>query len=120
MPLVELIHDIKPHPGQIEVAKRMRYLLTGSKTLDTTKVQDQYSIRCIPQIHGAVRGALNYATEVVNIEANSVTDNPLIFFDKDDNTVVLSGETFMGNLLLWRWTLWEWQFARLLIFPIEE
>ncbi len=93
----ELIHDIKPHPGQIEVAKRMRYLLTGSKTLDTTKVQDQYSIRCIPQIHGAVRGALNYATEVVNIEANSVTDNPLIFFDKDDNTVVLSGGNFHGE-----------------------
>lgn len=90
------IHDLKPHPGQIAVAKSIREKLKGSTMVDKTKIQDQYSIRCIPQIHGAVRGALNYVQSVVDIEVNSVTDNPLIF-STNDGIDVISGGNFHGE-----------------------
>lgn len=91
------IHKLKSHKGQILVAKRMLDLLKDSKMCDETKIQDQYSIRCIPQIHGAVRDATSYVTNVVNIELNSVTDNPLIFIEKNEKPIVISGGNFHGE-----------------------
>ena len=74
----------RPHPGQVEVATELRHLLRGS-TLQTShhghahKIQDPYSLRCVPQVHGAVRDALDYLRSVLLIELNSATDNPLVF-----------------------------------------
>lgn len=90
------IHRIKPHQGQIEVAKHLRSLLKGSKIIDNSKTQDQYSLRCMPQIHGAVRECFRYAESVVNTELNSVTDNPLIF-EKNGKVKVISGGNFHGE-----------------------
>jgi histidine ammonia-lyase len=76
----------RPHPGQVEVAAELRHLLRGS-TLQTAhhgsahKVQDPYSIRCVPQVHGAVRDALDHLRRVLDVELNSATDNPLVFPD---------------------------------------
>ncbi len=91
------LHELKPYDGQIKVAARMRELLAGSSMIDTTRVQDQYSIRCMPQIHGAVREAVAYVTKVVNIEINSVTDNPLILTDEHANQHIVSGGNFHGE-----------------------
>lgn len=90
------IHNLKPHPGQKKAADNMRRLLLGSTMLERKRVQDQYSIRCIPQVHGAVRDAIDYSSSVVNRELNSVTDNPLIFFLRDQVDVV-SGGNFHGE-----------------------
>lgn len=90
------IHRIKPHLGQIEVAKQLRSLLKGSKMIDNSKTQDQYSLRCMPQIHGAIRECFRYAESVVNTELNSVTDNPLIF-EKKGKVKVISGGNFHGE-----------------------
>jgi histidine ammonia-lyase len=90
------IHRIKPHQGQIEVAKHLRSLLKGSKMIDNSKTQDQYSLRCMPQIHGAIRECFRYAEGVVNTELNSVTDNPLIF-EKNGKIKVISGGNFHGE-----------------------
>jgi len=90
------IHDIKQHKGQIYVAKNMRALLEGSTMLDKNRVQDQYSIRCVPQVHGAIRDAIEYVSDKVNIEINSVTDNPLIF-DSEKTTEIISGGNFHGE-----------------------
>lgn len=90
------IHRIKPHQGQIEVAKHLRSLLRGSKMIDNSKTQDQYSLRCMPQIHGAVRECFRYVESVVNTELNSVTDNPLIF-EKNGKIKVISGGNFHGE-----------------------
>jgi len=93
------IHQIRPHPGQTQVASNIRQLLEESEILDSHrdcgKVQDPYSLRCIPQVHGASRDALAYATGVVEIELNSVTDNPLVFQNGD----ILSGGNFHGQPL---------------------
>lgn len=79
------IHALRPHPGQTRVAQNIRSLLSGSKILashkDCEKVQDAYSLRCIPQVHGATRDTLNHVLKVLETEINSVTDNPLIFAD---------------------------------------
>lgn len=91
------IQRVRPHKGQILVASRLRKLLKGSSMVDNSKIQDQYSLRCIPQVHGAVRDALAYARNVVNIEINSVTDNPLIFIDDNGSTKVISGGNFHGE-----------------------
>jgi histidine ammonia-lyase len=91
------VHRIKAHAGQVHVAERMRRLLDGSKMLDRERVQDQYSIRCIPQIHGAIREAVTYVRGVVNTEVNSVTDNPLIFLDDTGKAKVISGGNFHGE-----------------------
>jgi histidine ammonia-lyase len=99
----EEIHSVRPHPGQVLVAKRIREILcedgksTISKShLDCDKVQDPYSLRCIPQVHGATRDALNYVRSVLEIEINSVTDNPLIFAESGK---ILSGGNFHGQVV---------------------
>jgi histidine ammonia-lyase len=93
------IQQIRPHPGQADVAKNVRLLLTDSEILkshrECGKVQDPYCLRCVPQVHGASRDALDYARNVVEIEINSVTDNPLVFEDGD----VVSGGNFHGQPL---------------------
>ena len=91
------LHDIRPHIGQIDTAKIMSELLNGSKM--TTKqgeirVQDAYSLRCVPQVHGASKDAVNYVKEKVEIEINSVTDNPIIFPETKEG---ISGGNFHGQ-----------------------
>src|SRR5579872_6564616 len=92
------IHDARPHPGQRESAARLSQLLDGSEIrqshIDCRRVQDAYSLRCIPQVHGAVRDALAEARRVFAIELNSATDNPLVFGDE-----ILSGGNFHGEYL---------------------
>ncbi len=93
------VHQIRPHKGQGEVAANVRKLMTESQILDSHKdcgrVQDPYSLRCVPQVHGAARDALDYARQVIEVEINSVTDNPLVF---DDGSIV-SGGNFHGEPL---------------------
>lgn len=94
----ERIHAARPHRGQQAVAAHLRSLLEGSEIRashleNDPRVQDAYSLRCMPQVHGAVRGALAHARETVEIEAGSATDNPLVFFESGD---VLSGGNFHG------------------------
>jgi histidine ammonia-lyase len=89
------ISAIKPHDGQIETAASLRALLQGSTFIDKTRVQEAYSFRCLPQIHGAIREAYSYVNKVVVNEINSVTDNPLIF--TGDDTCVISGGNFHGE-----------------------
>ena len=95
-PFDEKVHAVRPHPGQITVAQNLRLLLKGSKILeshrDCGKVQDPYCLRCVPQVHGASRDALTHILNVMEIEINSVTDNPLVF--EDD---VISGGNFHGQ-----------------------
>jgi histidine ammonia-lyase len=92
------IHQARPHAGQMEAASHLRQLLTGSAIRDShltndPRVQDAYSLRCMPQVHGAVRNALSHARETIEIESGSATDNPLVFADEGD---VLSGGNFHG------------------------
>lgn len=98
-PFDERIQAIRPHPGQKAVASNMRLLLTDSAILEShkncDKVQDPYSLRCIPQVHGATRDLLEYASGVIERELNSVTDNPLVFSDGD----IISGGNFHGQPL---------------------
>lgn len=93
------IHAARPHPGQIDAAANLRALLRGSRILPShahcPKVQDPYSLRCVPQVHGAVRLAFAHAREVVETEINSATDNPLVFANGD----VISGGNFHGEPL---------------------
>ena len=95
------IHQLRPYPRQLNCAAYLRELLVGSDFIrhhDPTNVQDAYTLRCIPQVHGAVRDAVAYARWVIEIELNSVTDNPLIFIDeKTDEITVLSGGNFHGE-----------------------
>ena len=93
-----LLHDIRPHAGQMQVAKNIRNLLAGSQIITAPKqhVQDPYSFRCIPQVHGASRDAIAYVQHVVAIELNSVTDNPTLFPAED---LILSGGNFHGQPL---------------------
>ena len=97
----ERIHAVRPHPRQIECAAYLRKLLAGSQFTrqhDPTNVQDAYALRCIPQVHGAVRDAIAYARWVIEIELNAVTDNPLIFIDDHtDEITVISGGNFHGE-----------------------
>ncbi len=91
------IHDIRPHPGQIETAENMRNFLEGSQIIEKSagkNVQDAYSLRCIPQVHGASRDTINYVKTVIEREINSVTDNPLVFPETNE---VLSGGNFHGQ-----------------------
>ncbi len=90
------IHLVRPHPRQVDAAAYLRRLLAGSTFLrphDPRDIQDAYSLRCIPQVHGAVRDTVAYARWALEIELNAVTDNPLIFFE-DEQPVVLSGGNF--------------------------
>jgi histidine ammonia-lyase len=92
------INALRPHPGQIDVADNLRALLRGSEVMlshrDCGRVQDPYSFRCIPVVHGAARDALGHTRRVLEIEAISVTDNPLIFPEDD---VFLTGGNFHGQ-----------------------
>jgi len=94
------IHRLRPFPRQAECARYLRTLLQGSQLIrgsDPTHVQDAYTLRCIPQVHGAAREAIAYARWVFEIELNAVTDNPLLFIDDDSGDVtVLSGGNFHG------------------------
>jgi histidine ammonia-lyase len=92
------IQMVRPHPGQIKTASNIRSILKGSRLIDKPgkAVQDPYSFRCIPQVHGAVKDTVNYTAEVILREINSVTDNPTIFPDED---VILSGGNFHGEPL---------------------
>lgn len=95
------LHAVRPHPRQVDCAGYLRRLLAGStftRPHDPLNVQDPYTLRCIPQVHGAVRDAIAYARWVIEIELNSATDNPLIFCD-DEEPVVLSGGNFHGEPL---------------------
>jgi len=99
VPFDERIHAIRPHAGQQTVAANIRKLLEGSEILashrDCGKVQDPYSLRCVPQVHGASRDALSYSRQCMETELNSVTDNPLVFDEGD----ILSGGNFHGQPL---------------------
>jgi histidine ammonia-lyase len=92
------LHTIRPHRGQIETAKNMRQLLAGSELIKRKKehVQDPYSFRCIPQVHGASKDAISFAEQTFLIEINSVTDNPTVFPEEDE---ILSGGNFHGQPL---------------------
>ena len=94
----ERIHNARPHPGQTAVAQHLRELLRDSEIRDShlqndPRVQDAYSLRCMPQVHGAARGALAHAKDIVEIETGSATDNPLVFAESGE---VLSGGNFHG------------------------
>jgi histidine ammonia-lyase len=97
------IHAARPHPRQVECAAFLRQLIEGStftRPDDPLDVQDAYTLRCIPQVHGAVRDAILYARWVLGIELNAATDNPLIFFDDvTGEATVLSGGNFHGEPL---------------------
>jgi histidine ammonia-lyase len=99
----ERIHQLRPHPRQLECAAYLRRVLEGSdftRPYDPHNIQDAYTLRCIPQVHGAVREALAYLRWMMEIELNSVTDNPLIFIDEASNEVeVVSGGNFHGEPL---------------------
>lgn len=98
----ERIHSLRPHPRQEKCAKNLREILEGSeftRGYDPTNVQDAYTLRCIPQVHGACRDAIFYAEWLLKIELNAVTDNPLIFIDDNENIEVISGGNFHGEPL---------------------
>ncbi|HET8866375.1 MAG TPA: histidine ammonia-lyase [Gracilimonas sp.] len=98
-PFDERVHQIRPHSGQQIVAENVRTLLKESEILESHrncgKVQDPYSLRCIPQVHGASRDAIAHCVNTVETEINSVTDNPLVFPDGD----IISGGNFHGQPL---------------------
>lgn len=98
-PFDERIHRARPHEGQSRTAENLRRLLTASEILPShkhcPKVQDPYSLRCVPQVHGAVRDAVAHANRTVEIEINSATDNPLVFPEGD----IVSGGNFHGEPL---------------------
>ncbi len=95
------VHAVRPHPRQIDCAAFLCKLLDGSQFLrgdDSLNVQDPYTLRCVPQVHGAVRDAIAYARWVINIELNAVNDNPIIFVDEESEQVdVISAGNFHGE-----------------------
>ncbi|MGL5683880.1 MAG: histidine ammonia-lyase [Marinifilaceae bacterium] len=97
-PFLPQIQSARPHPGQIETALNIRTLLENSpmQKRDGKKVQDPYSFRCMPQVHGAVKDTIAYVSSVVQREINSVTDNPTIFAEDD---LIISGGNFHGEPL---------------------
>lgn len=97
-PFNELVHLVRPHNGQINTAKRVREFLEGSHLIKQEKihVQDPYSFRCIPQVHGASKDTIKFVTKTFLTEINSVTDNPNIFVEEDQ---IISGGNFHGQPL---------------------
>jgi len=97
-PFNPMIQEIRPHPGQIETAREIKNYLNDSELINRKKnqVQDPYSFRCIPQVHGATRDALDFAASVFSREINAVTDNPTIFPEQD---MVISAGNFHGQPL---------------------
>ena len=100
-PFDDRLMQVRPHPGQIACAANLRSLLTDSALMESHKncgkVQDPYSLRCMPQVHGATRDALGFACDVIVREANAVTDNPTVFIDDAGETEILSGGNFHGQ-----------------------
>ena len=98
-PFREELHATRPFPGNVEVAARMRRFFDGSENMnshtDCDRVQDPYSLRCIPQVHGASRNAYNHLKELAEIEMNSVTDNPIVISSEE----AISGGSFHGQPL---------------------
>lgn len=96
-PFKKELHSIRPYKGTIEAAKHMRHLLNGSENIashvDCVRVQDPYSMRCIPQVHGASRNAYFHLKEMAEVEMNSVTDNPIVLSE----TEAISGGNFHGQ-----------------------
>ncbi len=96
-PFQERLHAVRPHEGQLATAANLRALLADSKVMPShancAKVQDAYSLRCVPQVHGAAKDGIRYALDVLVTEANAVTDNPLVFANGD----VVSGGNFHGQ-----------------------
>lgn len=97
----EKIHAVRPHPGQQRSAQRLRELMQGSEIREShrdhqadPRVQDAYALRCMPQVHGAVRDALTHVRNIVEVEINSATDNPLVFPEAGE---ILSGGNFHGE-----------------------
>lgn len=97
-PFDELVHLVRPHRGQIKTAERIREFLEGSEIAKKEKenVQDPYSFRCVPQVHGATKDTLSFVRKTVKTEINSVTDNPNIFIEADK---IISGGNFHGQPL---------------------
>ena len=97
-PFKNPIHRVRPHKGQIATAERILQLLAGSEIqqLKKEQVQDPYSFRCMPQVHGATKDVVDMAAGVVETEINSVTDNPIVFHDED---AIMSGGNFHGQPL---------------------
>ena len=95
-PFTDAVHQVRPHKGQIATAARMRQLLEGSEIVEKPKqyVQDPYSFRCIPQVHGTVKDTIDYVTSVVDVEVNSATDNPTVCPDDD---IIISAGNFHGE-----------------------
>jgi histidine ammonia-lyase len=98
----ERIHRARPHPGQMKSAANLRRMLEGGSQIreshrDCGRVQDAYSLRCIPQVHGAVRDALAWCRQVFEIEMNSAVDNPLVFPEPNGKSAVISGGNFHGE-----------------------
>jgi len=97
-PFKTALHTIRPHKGQLQTAKAFQEILQGSEliAIEKTQVQDPYSFRCIPQVHGASKDTTAYVQSVIETEINSVTDNPTIFPENDE---ILSGGNFHGQPL---------------------
>ena len=97
-PFISIIQEIRPHPGQVNAARQVFNYLTDSELIHRKKsqVQDPYSFRCVPQVHGATKDALDYAATVFSREINAVTDNPTIFPEED---LVISAGNFHGQPL---------------------
>ncbi len=94
------VHALRPHPRQIKCADFLRNVLAGSSFLrrdDPNNVQDAYTLRCVPQVHGAVRDSIAYAQWVIDIELNTVNDNPIIFVDDAGEIDVVSAGNFHGE-----------------------
>ena len=114
VPAHRILNEVRPHPGHRESAARIRELTAASAIVEShrncDRVQDAYSLRCLPQVHGAVREAVSHLREAVEIELNSATDNPLVFDAADadprasgtDRAAVLSGGNFHGEPLAMR------------------
>lgn len=95
-PFLPQVHQVRPHQGQIDTAARILSLLEGSQIAVSTKkhVQDPYSFRCMPQVHGAAKDTLRYVKSVIETEINSATDNPTVFPDED---LIISAGNFHGE-----------------------
>ena len=95
-PFTKAVHVVRPHRGQLATAERMNELLAGSEIAQKTKsyVQDPYSFRCIPQVHGAAKDTLEYVKSVIDTEINSATDNPTVCPDED---LIISAGNFHGE-----------------------
>lgn len=95
-PFTDAVHQVRPHKGQIDTAARMRELLAGSEIIEKPKsyVQDPYSFRCVPQVHGAAKDTIEYVKSVIDTEINSATDNPTVCPDED---IIISAGNFHGE-----------------------